>query len=70
MHQDIDDDSSTSSDSQYTASGDDITILDACIECDIEALHVLLEDCPQYEEVNEVDRSGRVSALFLLFSFY
>ncbi|XP_064597850.1 ankyrin repeat domain-containing protein 33B-like [Liolophura sinensis] len=59
MHQDIDDDSSTSSDSQYTASGDDITILDACIECDIEALHVLLEDCPQYEEVNEVDRSGR-----------
>ena len=55
-------DYSSETDSQFTENDDeDITFLEACMECDEDALYDIIQDGVTYEQVNERDRSGRVS---------
>ena len=54
-------DYSSETDSQFTENeDDDITFLEACMECDEDALYDIIQDGVTYEQVNERDRSGRV----------
>ena len=39
----------------------ELSVLDACIDCDDEALYEILQNGVTYEHVNERDKSGRVS---------
>jgi len=56
------DDMSSSVDSQFTDDEEDeeLTVLDACIDCDDEALYDILRDGVTWAQVNEKDKSGRV----------
>ena len=51
----------SSCDSQLT--NDEIRFLEACVECDDDALYDVIQDGLTVEEINERDRSGRVSLL-------
>ncbi len=53
-------DYSSSVDSQF-AEQDEISFLEACAECDEDALYDIIQDGVTYEQVNERDRNGRVS---------
>ena len=55
------DSASGSSDSQYTENDEELTLLEACLECDDDALYDLVQNGTTYEHVNEQDKSGRVS---------
>ena len=56
------DSASGSSDSQFTENDDDeLTLLDACLECDDDGLFELVQNGTTTELVNEQDKSGRVS---------
>jgi len=52
----------SSVDSQFADDDDDteLTVLNACIDCDDEGLFDLIQDGVTLEEVNERDKSGRV----------
>ena len=52
---------SDSTDSQFTETDDDLTFVEACLECDEDALYDIIQDGVTYEQVNEKDKSGRVS---------
>lgn len=39
----------------------ELTVLDACVDCDDEALYDILQNGVTWEQVNERDKSGRVS---------
>ena len=52
---------SASSDSQFTETEEELTFLEACAECDDEALYDIVHNGTTFEQVNEVDKSGRVS---------
>jgi len=43
----------------------ELTVLDACIDCDDEALYEILQNGVTSEHVNERDKSGRVSTAVL-----
>ena len=60
----------SSIDSQFTDVDEELTVLDACVDCDDEALYEILQNGVTYEHVNERDKSGRVSteACLALFS--
>ena len=50
-------------DSQFTDDddGDDeMTVLDACIDCDDDALYEIMQTGATWQQLNERDRSGRV----------
>jgi len=52
----------SSIDSQFTDDVDEeFTVLDACIDCDDEALYDILHSGATWDRINEQDRSGRVS---------
>ena len=51
----------SSIDSQFTDVDEELTVLEACIDCDDEALYEILQNGVTYEHVNEQDKSGRVS---------
>ena len=54
---------SSSVDSQFTddeEEEEELTVLDACIDCDDEALYDILRDGITWDQVNEKDKSGRV----------
>jgi len=53
----------SSVDSQFTDAEDELTVLEACMDCDDEALYEILQNGVTYEHVNEIDKSGRVCAL-------
>jgi len=55
--------SRSSVDSQFADDDDDteLTVLDACIDCDDEGLYELIQDGVTWEQVNEHDKSGRVT---------
>ena len=57
----------SSIDSQFTDGEEELTVLDACIDCDDEALYEILQNGVTYEHVNERDKSGRVSGTLLCF---
>jgi hypothetical protein len=40
---------------------EDLTFLEACLEADLDAIQSIIEENPTEEEINEQDRSGRVS---------
>ena len=42
---------------------EDLTFLEACLDADVDAIQAILEENPTEEEINERDRSGRVSVL-------
>ena len=48
---------------------DEYTLLEAVVERDIEAVQAIIDDNPTEEELNERDRSGRVSLLNLLHGY-
>jgi len=57
-------------DSQFTEPDDDdyevdeeLRFLEACLDCDDDALDDIIHDGVTYEQVNRRDKSGRVSAL-------
>lgn len=53
----------SSVDSQFADDDDDdteLTVLDACIDCDDEGLYDLIQDGVTWEQLNERDKSGRV----------
>jgi len=54
----------SSVDSQFADDDDDteLTVLDACIDCDDEGLYDLIQDGVTWDQVNERDKSGRVRA--------
>ena len=55
-----------STDSQFTESGDeDLSYLEACMECDEDAMYEMIHVGLMSEEVNERDRCGRVSQFYL-----
>jgi hypothetical protein len=54
----------SSVDSQFTDDEEELTFLDACVDCDDEALFDIIQDGVTWDQVNERDKSGRVSALF------
>jgi hypothetical protein len=49
----------SSVDSQFTDVDEELTVLDACIDCDDEGLYELIQDGVTWEQVNERDKSGR-----------
>jgi len=52
----------SSIDSQFTDEvEEELTVLDACVDCDDEALYEILQNGVTNEHVNERDKSGRVS---------
>jgi len=51
----------SSIDSQFTDVEEELTVLDACIDCDDEALYDIVQNGVTSEHVNERDKSGRVS---------
>ncbi len=51
----------SSSDSQFTENEEDLSFLEACMDCDEDALYEIIQDGITYDNVNERDRSGRVS---------
>lgn len=51
----------SSTDSQFTENDDELTFLEACMDCDEDALYDIIQDGLTYELVNERDKSGRVS---------
>lgn len=51
----------SSTDSQFTETEEDISFYEACVDCDEDALYDIIQDGVVYEQVNERDRSGRVS---------
>jgi len=57
----------SSVDSQFADDDDDdeLTVLDACIDCDDEGLYELIQDGVASEQVNERDKSGRVTTLYV-----
>ncbi len=55
---------SSSVDSQFLEQEEEITFLEACMECDEDALYDIIKDGVTYEQVNEMDKSGRVSLLY------
>lgn len=57
--QELTESTASSCDSQLT--NDDIRFLEACVECDDDALYDIIQDGLTVEEINERDRSGRVS---------
>ena len=46
---------------------DELTVLDVCIDCDDEGLYELIQDGVAAEQVNEQDKSGRVTTTVFLF---
>jgi len=50
----------SSVDSQFTDVDEELTVLDACVDCDDEALFEIVQNGVTYEHVNERDKSGRV----------
>jgi len=52
----------SSVDSQFADDDDDseLTVLDACVDCDDEGLYELIQDGVTVDQVNERDKSGRV----------
>jgi len=56
----------SSVDSQFADDDDDteLTVLDACIDCDDEGLYDLIQDGVTWEHVNERDKSGRVMTTY------
>ena len=57
---------SASSDSQFTETEEELTFLEACAECDDEALYDIVHNGTTFEQVNEVDKSGRVGIELML----
>lgn len=55
------DTASASSDSQFTENDEDLSFFEACCECDDDALYDLIQNGTTWEQVNERDKSGRVS---------
>ena len=51
---------SSSIDSQFT-DAEYVKFLEACIECDDDLLYDIIQDGVTWDEVNERDKSGRVS---------
>ena len=47
-------------DADLTYMYEEYTLLEACIERDLEAIQTILDDNPTEEELNERDKSGRV----------
>ena len=56
---------SASSDSQFTENDEELTFFESCLECDDDALYDLIQNGTTYEQVNEQDKSGRVSRITL-----
>ena len=56
---DSDDEDSVYVESSYCY--EDLTFLEACLEADLDAIQAIVEENPTEEEINERDRSGRVS---------
>ena len=56
---DSDEDDSVYVESSYCY--EDLTFLEACLEADLDAIQAIVEENPTEEEINERDRSGRVS---------
>lgn len=54
---------SDSTDSQFTETDEELTFLEACLECDEDALYDIILDGITWEQVNERDKSGRVRLL-------
>ena len=54
---------SDSTDSQFTETEEELTFLEACMDCDEDALYDIIQDGVTWEQVNERDKSGRVSAI-------
>ena len=50
-----------STDSQFTETEEEISFLEACQDCDEDALYDIIQDGVTDEVVNERDKSGRVS---------
>ena len=48
-----------STDSQFT-NDEELTFLEACTDCDEDALYDIIQDGTTWEQVNERDKSGRV----------
>ena len=58
---------SSGTDSQY--GGEELTVLEACLDCDEDALYNVLQDGgTSTDQVNEVDKSGRVCIKLVRFS--
>ena len=55
------DTASASSDSQFTENEDELSFFEACCECDDDILYDLIQNGTTWEQVNERDKSGRVS---------
>ena len=41
---------------------EDLTLLEACIDGDVESVQLILDDNPTVEELNERDHTGKVSS--------
>ena len=52
----------SSVDSQFTENDEELSFLEACMECDEDALYDIIQDGVTWEQVNERDKSGRVSS--------
>ena len=63
-------DFNSSTDSQFTETEDDISFLEACMDCDEDALYDLIQEGVTRDCVNERDKSGRVSTGFDHNPFY
>jgi len=51
-------------DSQFAEDVDDeLSFLEACIDCDDDALYEIIQNGVTWDQVNERDKSGRVSVL-------
>ena len=55
----------TSIDSQFTETDEELTFLEACMDCDEDALYDIIQDGVTWDQVNEKDKSGRVSCTSL-----
>jgi len=52
-------------DSHLTDADEEASFLEACIDCDDDSLYEIIQNGVTWEQVNERDKSGRVSAIFL-----
>ena len=55
-------------DSQFA--GEELRFLDACIDCDDDSLYEIIQNGITWEEVNERDKSGRVSIYLTILKYF
>ena len=55
-------------DSQFA--GEELRFLDACIDCDDDSLYEIIQNGITWEEVNERDKSGRVSIYLIILKYF